>query len=148
MTDEPDRAAALEQRWQGEFGDAYVQRNDVEADARREFWERTIRDFPFRRVLEVGCAHGENLRHLARTLDPHDLYGLDINDAALRRLGEVVPGANATWGAARRLPYRDQFFDVVFTVGLLIHQPSDTLPLVMAEIVRCSRRWVMCGEYH
>ena len=36
----------------------------------------------------------------------------------------------------------------VFTMGVLIHQPDDTLPLVMAEMVRCARRWVLCGEYH
>jgi len=36
----------------------------------------------------------------------------------------------------------------VFTVGVLIHQPPAALPGVMAEIVRCSRRFVICGEYY
>ena len=58
------------------------------------------------------------------------------------------PGVNANWGTAKSLPYRDGWFDMVFTVGLLIPQPDDVLPLVMGEIVRTSRRWVLCGEYH
>ena len=35
----------------------------------------------------------------------------------------------------------------MFTTGVLIHQPPDELPQVMDEIVRCSRRYVLCGEY-
>ena len=51
------------------------------------------------------------------------------------------------WSPGRELPFRDRWFDLVFTMGVLIHQPESTLPLVMAEIVRCSRRYVLCGEY-
>ncbi len=36
---------------------------------------------------------------------------------------------------------------LAFTTGVLIHQPESTLPLVMAELVRVSRRYVLCGEY-
>ena len=148
MTDASRDAGSLEELWKGEFGDAYVERNTVAVDARGRFWAKVRGQYPFDRVLEVGCAHGENLRHLASAIDPHDLYGLDINDRAVAGVHRAVPGANALWGAARQLPFRDQYFDAVFTVALLIHQPPATLPLVMSEIVRCSRRWVMCGEYH
>jgi hypothetical protein len=55
---------------------------------------------------------------------------------------------NALWSPARELPFRDRLFDLVFTIGVLIHQPETTLPIVMAEIVRCSRRYVLCGEYY
>jgi spore coat polysaccharide biosynthesis protein SpsF len=36
---------------------------------------------------------------------------------------------------------------LVFTAGVLIHQPELSLPVVMSEIVRCSRRYVLCMEY-
>jgi hypothetical protein len=57
------------------------------------------------------------------------------------------PDLNSLWSPARELPFRDRWFDLVFTMGVLIHQPETTLPLVMAEIVRCSRRYILCGEY-
>ena len=38
---DPD-AERLEQLWQGEFGDRYVERNSVDYPARRGFWERTV----------------------------------------------------------------------------------------------------------
>ena len=33
-------------------------------------------------------------------------------------------------------------------MGVLIHQPEATLPLVLSEMVRTSRQYVLCGEYH
>lgn len=33
-------------------------------------------------------------------------------------------------------------------MGVLIHQPPKLLPLVMAEIVRYSRRFILCDEYY
>jgi spore coat polysaccharide biosynthesis protein SpsF len=141
-------ATALEALWAGEFGDAWVERNGRDFDARAAFWAGLLERFPVTRALEVGAAHGENLRHLSQLVEPHDLWGLDINRASLDAMPKVAPGINPCWGLARSLPFRDGFFDLVFTVGLLIHQPDSTLPIVMNEIVRCSRRFVFCGEYH
>ncbi len=38
-------------------------------------------------------------------------------------------------------------FDLVLTMGVLIHISSEDLPTAMSEIVRCSDRYVLCGEY-
>jgi pseudaminic acid biosynthesis-associated methylase len=146
-TDVPE-TSRLESMWAGDFGTAYVERNLVEVPERGPFWNGVLDRFPSRNVLEIGCAHGENLRHIARRLPPHEVWGADLNSAALAAVPGVAPGTNAVWALARNLPFRDRYFDLVFTVGLLIHMPEDTLPLVMAEIVRTSRRWILCGEYH
>ncbi len=147
MDHAPD-ARALEDLWAGDFGDQWVERNGKDFEGRAAFWSGLLQRFPSRRILEVGAAHGENLRHLREHVAPEDIWGLDLNRAALDAIPQVAPGTNAAWGRARELPFRDGFFDLTFTVGLLIHQPDDTLPLVMAELVRTSRRWVLCGEYH
>jgi len=73
--------------------------------------------------------------------------GVDINDLSLRTLAANEPEVGAVMGAARFLPFREHAFDMVFTIGLLIHQPDSTLPSVMSDIARCSSRWVMFGEY-
>jgi pseudaminic acid biosynthesis-associated methylase len=147
-TSNPPGPDALEALWAGDFGDAYLDRNASARSARGDFWDDVARRFPAGRTLEVGCAHGENLRYLSTHREPRDLWGLDVNESALAALRERVPGANAVWGRARELPFRDRYFDLVFTVGLLIHQPEVSLPVVMSEIVRCSNRWVMFGEYY
>jgi pseudaminic acid biosynthesis-associated methylase len=95
----------------------------------------------------VGCNLGGNLRWLAELIDPRNVSGVDINLKALQRLRTDLPAVNGVWSPARELPFRDRYADLVFTMGVLIHQPESTLPLVMNEMVRCSNRFVLCGEY-
>lgn len=148
QTEWSSEARRLEELWAGEFGNAYVERNRAGGEPRAPFWEAILTEFPSRRVLEVGCNVGLNLTWIARHVPPHDVYGVDVNDVALGHLRRAIPGANALHAAARELPFRDGWFDLVLTVGVLIHQPESTLPIVMNEVVRCSRRYVLCGEYH
>jgi ubiquinone/menaquinone biosynthesis C-methylase UbiE len=67
-----------------------------------------------------------------------------------RPQGGPGPGARGhlALGSASVLPFGDQAFDLVFTTGVLIHIARADLPAVMSEVVRCSRRYVLCGEYH
>jgi pseudaminic acid biosynthesis-associated methylase len=140
-------ADRLEELWRGGFGDDYVDRN-TSFGHRKAFWDARMDALGCRRALEVGCNVGGNLQWIAQRLEPRDVYGVDVNEKAIAELLRRVPGVNAVWSPARELPFRDQLFDLVFTMGVLIHQPDATLPLVMAEMVRTSRRWVLCGEYH
>jgi pseudaminic acid biosynthesis-associated methylase len=141
-------AARLEALWSGEFGDAYTERNAGAGDERRRFWRATLEEFPVARVLEVGCNLGANLRWIASEGASGAICGVDVNLLALGRLHRAVPTARPVGAAALGLPFADRAFDMVFTVGVLIHQPPAALPAVMTEIVRCSRRFVMCGEYY
>ena len=142
-------AKRLEELWSGDFGDAYVDRNRSAGENRQIFWNAVLNEFsPIRNVLEVGCNLGANLRWFAGPILPQEVYGVDINLKALSELRRDYPNFNSLWSQARELPIRDRWFDLVFTMGVLIHQPDSTLPLVMSEIVRCSRRYVLCGEYY
>jgi pseudaminic acid biosynthesis-associated methylase len=149
MTDRPSHEATrLESLWEGDFGNAYVDRNAVLDDRRRTFWQSVLDSAPIRTVLEVGCGQGGNLRPISAILEPSNVWGVDLNAEAIRRAQRNAPGTNVVRSMARDLPFRDGRFDLVFTMGVLIHQPEETLPLVMAEIVRCTRRYVLFGEYH
>jgi pseudaminic acid biosynthesis-associated methylase len=144
----PADAVRLEALWSGDFGDKYTERNATAGESRRAFWDEMLRKYPSDRVLEVGCNLGANLRWIAQSVPARAVFGVDVNESALKSLRGTVTGVNANWSHARELPFRDRHFDLVFTMGVLIHQPVDTLPLVMAEIVRCSRRYVLAGEYY
>lgn len=137
----------LEDLWSGEFGDQYVDRNLHSYEQRGEFWSQLLSDLHPRSVLEVGSNVGGNLEWVSQHVDSGSVYGVDLNRKALALLRGRLPHVNAVWSPGRDLPFRDRLFDLVFTMGVLIHQPESTLPLVMAEMVRCSGRWVLCGEY-
>jgi pseudaminic acid biosynthesis-associated methylase len=150
MTQETDPAEAtrLEQLWAGDFGNAYVTRNEVLDERRADFWRTLLASVQIRTTLEVGCGQGGNLRPISAILDPDDVYGIDINAEAIERAKRNAPGTHVAHSVARDLPFEDGRFDLVYTVGVLIHQPDETLSQVMAEIVRCSGRFVLWVEYH
>lgn len=144
----PGESARLEELWAGEFGDSYTERNAAAARRRGDFWERLLSMLDVVTALEVGCNVGGNLVHVAGRLGSDHVWGLDINASALTTLKRALPGVNAVLGSGRDLPFGDGEFDLVFTVGVLIHQPDESLPAVMDEMVRCSRRYVLAAEYH
>lgn len=146
---DPSRVDAqrLEAMWQGEFGDAYTARNAVVSDHRGPFWTGLLKSWPCTRLLEVGCNLGANLKWIGTILPPREIYGVDVNECALAQVRMTLSGVNAVWARARELPFRDRFFDLVFTSGVLIHQPPETLRDVMSEIVRCSAKYVLAMEY-
>ena len=133
--------------WAGEFGDAYTDRNRGAFFGRRPFWERMCFEHSFRNALEVGCNVGANLWWLAWLLGSRNVTGVDVNAKALAALRTKLPDVQTQLASAASLPFPDGSFDLVFTVGLLIHIPGESLRQVMSEIVRCSRRYVICVEY-
>lgn len=137
----------LENLWAGDFGDQYAERNKSAANNRAPFWKSVLEEFPVNRVLEVGCNIGLNLECIVPYVQKQAVYGIDIGLIALKELRTKLPEVNSVWSQARNLPFRDRWFDMTFTMGVLIHQPETTLPLVMSEVVRCSRKYVLCGEY-
>jgi pseudaminic acid biosynthesis-associated methylase len=146
MTPEDD-AARLEGLWSGEFGDDYVERNRAASEGRRPFWEHVLGKIDAASALEIGCNVGGNLRWLAELLGAENVAGVDVNEHALEVVRSEIPGVDARVASARELPFADDSFDLVFTTGVLIHQSPEELPRVMDEIVRASRRYVLCGEY-
>lgn len=137
----------LRELWSGPFGDAYAQRNAEAGRGRDAFWTDLLERFPIRSALEVGCNVGGNLRWVAGALGAENVAGVDLNRSALDELERRVPGVTAVEAPGQELPFADGSFDLVFTAGVLIHVGPADLPAVTAEIVRCSRRFVLCAEY-
>lgn len=137
----------LEGLWSGEFGDAYAARNVDAWERRGPFWRELLGKVEVTTVLEVGCNVGANLHWLSELLRPGDVFGVDVNEEALAGVRARYPFVNVVAASARQLPFRDRWFDMVFTAGVLIHLPPAVLSLAMGEIVRCAAKYVLCCEY-
>jgi pseudaminic acid biosynthesis-associated methylase len=140
--------------WRGDFGDAYLGRNEAAESmvaARTVMWTRILQplanDSP-RSILEVGANIGLNLRAL-KTLTSARLIALEPNARARRRLIDdgVVSPDDALDGAANRIPLDDGAVDMAFTSGVLIHIAPDDLGVSCDEIHRVSGRYIACAEY-
>ena len=65
-----------------------------------------------------------------------------------QRAQSLLDGVNVLQGSGFDLPFRDNYFDLVCTNGVLIHISPDDLPRIMSEMCRCSRRYIMGFEYY
>jgi len=97
-------------------------------------------------ILEMGCSCGINLRIL-KELGFKNLTGIDISQAACQDAKKNHPDLNIVHGSILEMPFDDNQFDVVFTMGVLIHQkPTVSLPIAMKEAVRCSKKTILGFE--
>lgn len=153
------KTAQLE-HWRSDFGRAYTDRNSLTPDAldalyrrnygigRRELNQRFLVDMPrTARILEVGCNEGNQLCAL-REMGFENLYGIEIQDYALRKAQARLEGAQFAVATAFEIPYPDGFFDLVFTSGVLIHIAPADLPRALREIHRCARGFIWGHEYY
>ncbi len=104
------------------------------------------RGLQIRRTLEVGCNIGIQLNHLQH-LGFEKLYGVEIQEDAVERSKRHTRHIHIIQGSAFDIPFKDAYFDLVFTNGVLIHIHPKDLKAAMSEIVRCSRKYISGFEY-
>lgn len=145
--------------WQSEFGREYTDRNTLSEEAVNETcWRRygKRRDEMIAewlesvgkdaRFLEVGSNVGLMLRALLGAGFCH-LYGIELQRHCVEKAKSLVVKADIIEGSAYDIPFKDGFFDVVFTNNVLIHIPPDKLPSVLDEMYRVSRKYIWGFEY-
>ena len=147
-------------RWSGDFGREYTDRNDhtpqqldqfylkTYAVTRRELNQRFLKGVPRdARILEVGCNMGTQLV-LLKEMGFSRLSGIEIQGYALERAKERLGEAQLVKASALSIPFPDRHFDLVFTSGVLIHVAPAELPIALAEIHRCTKKWIWGMEYY
>lgn len=147
-------------KWAGDFGKDYTDRNALsvaETDelytknygqTRTEINERSLAGVSrSSRVLEVGANIGTQLQFL-QTAGFGDLYGIELQQYAVELAKSQTENINIIRGSAFDIPFKDGWFDLVFTSGVLIHiNPSD-VAAAMREIHRCTREYIWGLEYY
>lgn len=86
-----------------------------------------------RRVLEVGCGEGGQLRKVADQAPLASLYGFDLPSDDLAARWEGLDAAMVC-GSAEALPFPDDSFDLVLALEVLEHVPDPSA--VVREIAR------------
>ncbi|MFN0032636.1 MAG: pseudaminic acid biosynthesis-associated methylase [Flavobacteriales bacterium] len=145
--------------WKGLFGKEYTDRNtrtdqewdqfytDTYGHTKLAMNERALghlaKDM---KLLEVGCNVGLQLRGLQRQAYSH-LYGVELQQYAVESAKAQTQAINIIQGSGFDLPWRDAWFDVVCTNGVLIHIAPADLPRFIAEMYRCSARYIWGFEY-
>lgn len=148
------------QQWSGEFGKQYTDRNFMTLDEMENLWignygfsrshmnEKFLRNIPLDvKILEVGSNIGNQLLCLQKT-GFTNLYGIELQSYAVEISKSRTKNINIIQGSAFDIPYKDGYFDIVFTSGLLIHIAPQDINNVLDEIYRCAKRFIWGAEYY
>ena len=147
------------ENWAGEFGIEYTKRNifsprDLDLSYKKKYGlTRTELNKLFldqfdrsMKILEVGSNIGIQLA-LLQKMGFENLYGIEINKTAVELSKKFTKNVNIIWGSAFDIPFKDKYFDLVFTSGLLIHIHPNDIKRVLSEIYRCSNKYIWGFEY-
>ena len=127
-----------------EFWDKYADENEVKYN---EEFAKFTRDLAISlrctSVLEIGCSTGIDLRLFP---DTFQVYGVDLNENALKIAKEKLPVAEFKKGDITNLPFEDSSIDFVFTHQLLNYLDDDTLEKGISEMHRVAGKYIMNCE--
>lgn len=132
-------------RWKDSFGDEYTRRNVIDWRARVPIFERIMGGLEIDSVLEVGCNRGHNLLAIYDIIGDRTIYGIEPNRYA-RSLAQRE-GLDVIDGSVCDIPFKDGYFDLVFTYGVLIHVPEHLLPCALNELYTVSGQYILLAEY-
>lgn len=134
--------------WKGEFGTAYTDRNVVDWRQRLAGYRHMLEALPIKRALEVGCNRGHNLIAL------HELFGEDAEVVGVEpnpHAREIARASSSKIGVVNGnlldLVFKDGYFDIVLSGGVLSHTALGNLPRALSELQRVSRRYILAIEY-
>ncbi|MDP2653122.1 MAG: class I SAM-dependent methyltransferase [Candidatus Omnitrophota bacterium] len=136
-------SADVKERWGGILEQPWISR------AHRHFldgfeipWvKKNLRPFHFESLLDVCCGLGEY-----HALDPKVYVGLDNSGKHIAFGAGHYRGAQFIHGDAGRLPFRDRAFDAVLLACATHHFTEDMLVLLLNEIQRVSRRYIIIDD--
>jgi len=76
------------------------------------------------------------------------LYGIEVQSYAVELSRSRTSHINIIQGSAFDIPYKNGYFELVFTSGVLIHLHPSDIAEAMKEIHRCTRCYIWGYEYY
>jgi ubiquinone/menaquinone biosynthesis C-methylase UbiE len=135
----------FEDKWAGDFGKKYTLRCPVDHKPRVEMFKKLFKGLKIDSVLEAGCNMGHNLMAIQELAVPgRYVEGIDINQYAIDKSPIKL---NLKKASIFDMGYKDESFDMVMTLGVLIHIHADDLTEALLEMNRTAKKYVMLIEY-
>ena len=82
-------------------------------------------DVSEKRVIEMGCGYGSNIRLLNRMRKDIIPYAVDLSPVAIEKVKKEIN--NAYVSDVMKTPFDDDYFDVIYSAGLMEHFPDEAL---------------------
>ena len=147
-----------EKFWSSSFGEKYIERNpqtikamdklyvDLLGVSASGLYREFLSKLKLRKVLETGCNIGMQLEILQK-LGFKNLYGIDIFGKAVEKSKARTKNINIIQGSIFDIPFKDSYFDLVFSSTVLIHISPKDIKKALTEIHRVSGKYIFGYEY-
>jgi len=145
--------------WQAKFGKDYTDRNFQSLEemedmhrkifgiSRTELNEEMVGSLDRSiRILEVGCNIGNQLLCL-KAMGFSNLFGIDVQLYPLSIKVEPKRELKSIQASSFELPFKMDSFGLILTSNVLIHISPFNIGRAMAEIFRCTRKYIWGFEY-
>jgi len=121
---------------------------DTRDNGRRKWFAKIVALYKPKSVLELGCNVGTNLRYIQR-LDPSIKVAGDANPEAIEYAKSVIPEGHFECGSVYDAAdiFKEKF-DLVFSMGVLIHIPDDMVDQVREQALALSKETNLHCEEH
>jgi spore coat polysaccharide biosynthesis protein SpsF len=137
--------------WATTYADDYIKKNSefdhtLGAVAWAKMLQKTQRG-GVSNYLECGCNIGRNITQIKLALPDAKPSIIEISEPAFKYVTTHHDFENAYNGPILDSNFEKEFFDLVFTLGVLIHINPDQLLEHMAIMYGYSKKYILIGEY-
>jgi len=127
--------------------------NNEKAPHRKFLTNLILDNKKIKKVLELGCGEGINLRIISKKNQFIELYGIDINKIAIQSGLSIINKFNLniklTSSNMKNLKmYKNNEFDIVFSDASLMYIGPNNIYKILKEALRVSRSKVFICEQH
>lgn len=99
-------------------------------------------------ILEVGCGFGRNIKFLIENgIKPDSITGIDVSSKMITLAREDINNSRVKLSVCSIEEFDERKkFDLVFTHGVLMHIPSDSIEKALDKIADSSRKHIILIE--
>lgn len=119
----------------------------IDPNKRSAWFVNQLEKYDFLSVLEVGVCTGRNLKYISEKFPDAMLSGIDVNSGILAKARAQVPSADIMVKDIYDLK-EDKKWDLVFTMGVLIHIHPDGIKDVIKKCTSVSNKYIIHIEQY
>lgn len=135
--------------WKNEYAIEYIEKNkNFNRTLGIEGWEKMLlKTDKIKSILECGCNIGRNISFLNECKPEAKISIIEISKPAFEFVSNNFTLQNSFNGSIIDSEFQYSSFDLVFTIGVLIHIHPNDLLVNMEKMYNYSNKYILIGEY-
>ncbi len=135
--------------WANVYAEKYIESNCQFDRAKGvDAWNMMLRELrPLDSILECGSNIGKNIDFLNEMMPASLKSIIEISQPAFKYVSSHYELDRAFNGSIEDADFDEESFDLVFTIGVLIHIHPDNLLKNLEKMYKLSSEYILMGEY-